>query len=151
MRGLVAVFIVTLIMLIAVSHTRWGSAWGAESSAAEAGVYVGEEKSSLTPSILALAVGRSSFKRNLGRDASPSECIQFLSECGVQIERDAIFDRMTKSEVARFLGQANLLLERGLELKSGHIKKPKEIDNWVDYCRLNGIEWPAKDEILAYF
>ena len=74
------------------------------------------------------------------------QCAAFLNSKGVEF---SLFDLMdpdkavTKEDLSRVVGQSELLFSGEAEVVRGRIKKPLEVETWVDYCLLNDIDSPA--------
>ena len=93
---------------------------------------------------LAVLLAKGYFKNHVSVEASLEECVEFLNSQGVHF---SIFDLMdskavvTKEDFARVVGQSTLLFLGEAEPVGGGIRKPQEIETWVDYCLLNDVEF----------
>jgi hypothetical protein len=86
------------------------------------------------------------FKNGVSANATLEQCTAFLNNQGVCF---SLFDLMdskamvTQEDFARVVGQAPLLFLGEAAVEKGCIKKPEEIETWVDYCLLNDVNLPT--------
>lgn len=99
--------------------------------------------SSPTFADLAVLVAKGYFGRYVGQDASLEQCAAFLNRQGVCFSLFDLIDpdkAVKKEDVARVVGQSMLLFSGEAEVVNGCVKKPSEVESWVDYCLLNDID-----------
>ena len=95
---------------------------------------------------LAVLLAKGYFGDYVEQDAPMEQCAAFLNSKGVEF---SLFDLMdpdkavTKEDLSRVVGQSELLFSGEAEVVRGRIKKPLEVETWVDYCLLNDIDSPA--------
>ena len=92
---------------------------------------------------LAVLVAKGYFKKDVSQDASLQQCVIFLNRHGITFSLFDLVDphkTVTKEDVARVVGQSNLLFSGEANVVNGSIKKPLEGKTWVDYCLLNDID-----------
>lgn len=92
---------------------------------------------------LAVLLAKGYFSGYVSQDASLEQCAAFLNSKGVCF---SLFDLMdtekavTKEDFARAIGQTMMLFSGEAEVVSRCIKKPLEMETWVDCCLLNDID-----------
>ena len=92
---------------------------------------------------LAVLLAKGYFGSYVEKDASMAQCAAFLNSRGVKF---SLFDLMdpdkavTKEDLSRVVGQSEMLFSGEAEVVDGEIKKPLDVETWVDYCLLNDID-----------
>ncbi len=82
------------------------------------------------------------FGGYIAKDASLERCVTFLNSRGVSISLFDLMDQgrvVTKEDFARVAGQAKFLFLGEAEFQKGCIRKPLEVETWLDYCLLNDV------------
>lgn len=103
---------------------------------------------------LAVFLAKGYFGRHVSPDASLGQCVDFLNRNGVYFSFFELMDSgriVTKEDVARVVGQVELLLSGEAEIAGGRIKKPVEAQTWVDYCLLNDVDFGLVWEKFGQF
>lgn len=91
---------------------------------------------------LAVLLAKGYFGNYVRQDASLEQCVIFLNKQGVCFSLFDLIDpdkAVKKEDFARVVGQSMLLFSGEAEIMNGCIKKPSEMESWVDYCLLNDI------------
>lgn len=91
---------------------------------------------------LAVLMAKGYFKDYVAEDATLEECVGFLNKQGICFSLFDVMDRsvhVSKEDFARVVGQSKLLFLGEAELENGCIKRPLDVNSWVDYCLLNEI------------
>lgn len=92
---------------------------------------------------LAVLLAKGYFRSYVSQDASLGDCVAFLNQKGICFSLFDIIDSnkaVAKEDLARVMGQSILLFSGEAELLNGCVKKPAEVETWVDYCLLNDID-----------
>jgi hypothetical protein len=91
---------------------------------------------------LAVFSAKEYFGGYVAKDASLEQCVTFLNSRGVSISLFDLMDQgrvVTKEDFARVAGQSKLLFLGDAEFQKGCIRKPLEVETWLDYCLLNDV------------
>lgn len=92
---------------------------------------------------LAVLLAKGWFGRYVPQDASLTDCVGFLNRNGICFSLFDLMDpeaKVTREDFSRAVGQSKLLFAGEAVVINGCIKKPLEVDTWVDYCLLNDID-----------
>ena len=83
------------------------------------------------------------FKRYVPAKADDKWCVDFLSKLGVQLylKGESNQTGFSKKDMARVLGQIELLLNGEATYLNGGIQLPENIKSWVEFCTLNKVEY----------
>jgi len=93
---------------------------------------------------LAVFVAKGLFRDHVPGDASLKDCVAFLNANGICFSFFDILDRksiVSKEDVARVMGQADVLFLGEAEVVNGCVSRPMGAKSWVDYCLLNDITY----------
>jgi hypothetical protein len=91
---------------------------------------------------LAVFIAKGYFKSYVKKDASMEQCVAFLNRQGICFSLFDLLDpnkTVSPEDCARVVGQSMLLFSGEAVVVNGCIKKPLEMENWVDYCLLNDV------------
>ncbi len=101
---------------------------------------------------LAVFIAKGYFKSYIPKDASMEQCVAFLNKQGICFSLlDLLNPNKTvgPEDCARVVGQSMLLFSGEAVVANGCIKKPLEMETWVDYCLLNDVDSDAIWKILT--
>ncbi len=93
---------------------------------------------------LSVLLAKGYFKSHVSEDASLEVCVAFLNRQGVSFSVFDLMDqsaKVTKEDFARVVGQSTLLFLGEAEVENGSIKRPEEMETWVDCCVLNDVDF----------
>lgn len=95
---------------------------------------------------LAVLLAKGYFGDYVPADASLAQCVVFLNRQGICFSLFDLIDSgkaVKKEDLARVMGQSVLLFSGEAEVVNGCIKKPLDVETWVDYCLLNDVPFQS--------
>jgi hypothetical protein len=83
------------------------------------------------------------FDRYVPVKADDKWCVEFLNKLGIQLylKKDSIKKEFTKKDMARVLGQIELLLSGKASYLDGRIQLPSLNKSWEEFCAINQITY----------
>ena len=99
----------------------------------------------ITPEKVAVLLVKHSgiFDRYVPVKADVKWCISFLKKLGIQLylQESSAKKEFTQKDMARVLGQIELLLSGKATYANGYIQLPDLTKSWEEFCAINQIEY----------
>ena len=91
------------------------------------------------------------FKRYVPAKADDQWCVDFLSKLGVQLylKGESNETGFSKKDMARVLGQIELLLNGEATYLNGGIELPENMKSWIEFCVINKVAYRATYEAVS--